>query len=250
MALGASGLLTASCKGANDKVVLAIIGAGGRGLPCIINCCKVNTNVEIKTVCDVNDLRSERAAGEIEKQLGYKPQTARNMKEVFDDRDVDAVWVSTPDHWHALATIWACQAGKDVYVEKTPNNSIWEGKTDRHNVVASLAAVRSGQSFHAVHSGGDGLVTHLGAMPDQPIWVNGGFFVMRPGIFEYMQEGEELVEEPFRRLIAEHKLATFRWDGFWQCMDTFKDKISLDRMEARGDCPWMIWKHHPARTPE
>ena len=58
MALGASGFLTSSCKGANDKVVLAIIGAGGRGLPCIINCCKVNTNVEIKTVCDVNDLRS------------------------------------------------------------------------------------------------------------------------------------------------------------------------------------------------
>jgi glucose-1-phosphate cytidylyltransferase len=119
----------------------------------------------------------------------------------------------------------------------------------RRNVVASLAAVRSSQSFHAVHSAGDGLVTHLGAMPDQPIWVNGGFFVMRPGIFDYMREGEELVEEPFRRLIAEHKLATFRWDGYWQCMDTFKDKISLDRMEARGDCPWMIWKDHPASAP-
>ena len=50
------------------------------------------------------------------------------MKEVFDDRDVDAVWISTPDHWHALATIWACQAGKDVYVEKTPGLCIWEGK--------------------------------------------------------------------------------------------------------------------------
>ncbi len=127
LALGASGLLN-SCKGANDKVVLAIIGSGGRGLPCIINCCKVNTNVEIKTVCDVNDLRSARAVGEVEKELGYKPQTTRNMKEVFDDRDVDAVWISTPDHWHALATVWACQAGKDVYVEKTPDNSIWEGR--------------------------------------------------------------------------------------------------------------------------
>ncbi len=50
------------------------------------------------------------------------------MKEVFDDRDVDAVWISTPDHWHALATIWACQAGKDVYVEKTPSHCIWEGR--------------------------------------------------------------------------------------------------------------------------
>jgi hypothetical protein len=79
MAIGGSALLTSSCKGANNKVVLAIIGAGGRGLPCIINCCKVNTDVEIKTVCDVNDLRSARGASEIEKQLGYKPQTTRNM---------------------------------------------------------------------------------------------------------------------------------------------------------------------------
>jgi len=128
LTLGASGLLTSSCKGANDKIVLAIIGAGGRGLPCIINCCKVNENVEIKTVCDVNDARSARGVGEVEKQLGYKPQAVKNMKEVFDDRDIDAVWVSTPDHWHGLATVWACQANKDVYVEKTPSHCIWEGR--------------------------------------------------------------------------------------------------------------------------
>jgi predicted dehydrogenase len=128
MALGASGLMISSCKGANDKVVLAIIGSGGRGLPCIINCCKVNENVEIKTVCDVNDVRSGRGVSEIEKQLGYKPGSVRNMKEVFDDRDVDAVWISTPDHWHGLATVWACQAKKDVYVEKTPSHCIWEGR--------------------------------------------------------------------------------------------------------------------------
>ncbi len=119
----------------------------------------------------------------------------------------------------------------------------------RRNVVASLAAVRSSQSFHAVHSGNDGLVTHLGAMPDQSIWVNGGFFVMRPHIFDYMRGRRGAGGGAFRRLIAEHKLATFRWDGFWQCMDTFKDKISFDRMEARGDCPWMIWKRHPASAP-
>jgi glucose-1-phosphate cytidylyltransferase len=113
--------------------------------------------------------------------------------------------------------------------------------------VASVAAVRSSQSFHAVYAGDDGIVTRMGAMSDQPIWVNGGFFVMRPSIFDYIREGEELVEQPFGRLIAERKLATFRWDGFWQCMDTFKDKINFDRREARGDCPWMLWKQHPSR---
>jgi hypothetical protein len=63
-------------------------------------------------------------------------------------------------------------------------------------------------------------------------------------------EGDELVEQPFGRLIAEHKLLAFRWDGFWQCMDTFKDKITLDRKEARGDCPWMRCQRHPAKAPQ
>lgn len=128
LAIGSSGLLTSSCRGANDKVVLALIGAGPRGLDTIISCCKSNVNSEVKTVCDVDDSRALRAASEIEKQLGYRPQVTRYMKEVFSDKDVDAVWIATPDHWHALATIWACQAGKDVYVEKTPFNSIHEGR--------------------------------------------------------------------------------------------------------------------------
>jgi len=128
MTMGVSGLMMNSCKGANNKVVLAIVGTGGRGLSSIISCVQVNTNVEIRTVCDVNDVRSAEAAREIEKKFGYKPQATRFMKEVFDDRDVDAVWIATPDHWHALATIWACQAGKDVYVEKTPNLCIREGR--------------------------------------------------------------------------------------------------------------------------
>jgi glucose-1-phosphate cytidylyltransferase len=87
-------------------------------------------------------------------------------------------------------------------------------------------------------------------MPEQRLSINGGFFVFRQEIFNYIEEGDELVEQPFGRLIAEHKLLAFRWAGFWQCMDTFKDKISLDRMEARGDCPWMRWQRHPAKAPE
>jgi predicted dehydrogenase len=128
VALGSSVLFSTSCKGANDRINLSLIGAGGRGVPAIINCCTRNANVSIKSVCDVWDERAAAAASEIEKQLGYRPLTTRNMKEVMNDRDVDAVWIATPDHWHALATIWACQAGKDVYVEKTPSLCIWEGK--------------------------------------------------------------------------------------------------------------------------
>ena len=119
-----------------------------------------------------------------------------------------------------------------------------------HKAVASLVAVRSSQSVHAVHAGPDGVVANIGAMPDQQLWINGGFFIMRPDIFKYIHEREELVEKPFGRLIAERKLVTFNWDGFWQCMDTFKDKIAFDRREARGDCPWMIWKRDSASALE
>jgi glucose-1-phosphate cytidylyltransferase len=124
------------------------------------------------------------------------------------------------------------------------------GTFQRSQATATFAAVRSAQSFHAVEADKDGVVTRMGEMPDQELWINGGFFVLRPEIFEHLHEGEELVEKPFARLIAQKRLTTFRWNGFWQCMDTLKDKIAYDRMEARGQCPWMVWQRHAAAAPE
>lgn len=125
-----------------------------------------------------------------------------------------------------------------------------EAFASQPSVIASFAAVRSGQSFHVVNADEEGLVTRIGLMPEERLWINGGFFVLRQEVFDYIGEGEELVEAPFSRLISERKLITYRWDGFWQCMDTLKDKISFDRMEARGECPWMLWQRHPASEPE
>jgi glucose-1-phosphate cytidylyltransferase len=116
------------------------------------------------------------------------------------------------------------------------------------NALASFVAVRSSQSFHAVQMQPGGNVTSMGAMQDQALLINGGFFVLRKEIFANIEEGEELVEKPFARLIAQQRLNAFRWDGFWQCMDTFKDKIGFDRMEARGECPWMVWKPATGRA--
>src|SRR6476469_7895822 len=81
--------------GANDKIVLAIIGAGDRGRGTIINCCKINENVVIKTVCDVNDVKAAKTIAQVEKDLGYKPNHSRHIKEVLNDKDIDAVWIST-----------------------------------------------------------------------------------------------------------------------------------------------------------
>jgi glucose-1-phosphate cytidylyltransferase len=112
----------------------------------------------------------------------------------------------------------------------------------RKQVVASFATVRSAQSFHTVRFGDDGLVTSMGAMNAGAVWINGGFFALRREIFDHLKDGEELVEQPFARLIERRALSTYRPDGFWQSMDTFKDKITFDRMEAQGNCPWMLWR--------
>lgn len=112
----------------------------------------------------------------------------------------------------------------------------------RRKSIASFVSVHSSQSFHAVQSSQDGIVTSMGAMRDSEIWINGGFFVFAKEIFGYINEGEELVENPFARLIEKELLSTYRYRGFWQSMDTFKDKIAFDRMEAQGQCPWMVWK--------
>jgi glucose-1-phosphate cytidylyltransferase len=110
------------------------------------------------------------------------------------------------------------------------------------NVVASFASVNSAHTFHTVTSDDEGMVTGMGPLRQSPVWINGGFFIFRRTIFDYINEGDELVEAPFERLIAKRLLATFRYQGFWHAMDTFKDKISLDRMEAQGRCPWMVWR--------
>jgi glucose-1-phosphate cytidylyltransferase len=110
------------------------------------------------------------------------------------------------------------------------------------DVIASFAAVRASQSFHSAKFDDDGIVTSLGQFDDMGFWINGGYFVLRNSIFDYINEGEELVEEPFGRLIKEDRLAAYSHTGFWQPMDTFKDKITFDRTYAQGEAPWEVWR--------
>lgn len=119
---------TGKTKNANDKVILALIGAGAYGTNLILEAAKCGENTRIKYVCDVDDMRGGHAISELEKIQGFRPIAIRDMRKVFEDPEVDGVFIATPEHWHALATIWACQAGKDVYVEKTVSHSIFEGQ--------------------------------------------------------------------------------------------------------------------------
>lgn len=112
----------------------------------------------------------------------------------------------------------------------------------RHKAIASFVAVRTSQSFHAIHADEEGIVTSFGQMSESDFWINGGFFCMRREIFDHIEDGDELVEQPFQRLVAKRQLIAYRYRGFWQAMDTFKDKIAFDRLESHANCPWMVWR--------
>jgi predicted dehydrogenase len=115
-------------KGANDTIIVALIGAGGWGTHLIMNASETGENFRVKYVCDVDDTRGGFAIKELAKKQNFEPIRVRDMRKVFDDKEVDAVFIATPEHWHALATIWACQAGKDIYVEKPISHNIVEGQ--------------------------------------------------------------------------------------------------------------------------
>jgi glucose-1-phosphate cytidylyltransferase len=98
-------------------------------------------------------------------------------------------------------------------------------------------------SLDTVITDEEGHVRAIKSMMDANIWINGGYFILRKEIFRYLHPGEELICEPFRRLMSEGKLWSQRCDGFWQCMDTFKDKQVLEELEASGLAPWRLWKN-------
>ena len=116
--------------GANDRVNMAVIGLRGRGKALMGEFSKMNDNgVFIKTVCDVDTAFHDESRKLVaENQGGKMPDAVQDMRRVFEDPDIHAVAISTPNHWHALATIWAVQAGKHVYVEKPSSHNIWEGR--------------------------------------------------------------------------------------------------------------------------
>jgi predicted dehydrogenase len=113
--------------GANDRVEIGIVGLGGRGRD-HINFYNAIEDCRIAAVCDVNQAARERAIAMIEKAKGYKPAEYVDMRQMFESKDIQAVSLPLPNHWHALATIWACQAGKDVYVEKPASHNMFESR--------------------------------------------------------------------------------------------------------------------------
>lgn len=106
---------------------------------------------------------------------------------------------------------------------------------------ASFLAVHPAQTFHVADIAPSGAVKGLSAVAEAELWVNGGFFVLRSDVFDYMQPGEDLVNEPFHRMIAADQLYAHKHDGGFWVMDTFKDYMELEDLSTAGNPPWEVW---------
>ncbi|WP_207717481.1 glycosyltransferase family protein [Caenimonas soli] len=113
----------------------------------------------------------------------------------------------------------------------------------RQGKVASFLCVRPNLSYHVVSlQEGTNLVADIHAIDNGDVRVNGGFFIFKKEIFNYIGDKEELVEQPFHRLLQERQLMGYPYDGFWASMDTFKDRQQLESLYATGAAPWEVWR--------
>ena len=117
---------------------------------------------------------------------------------------------------------------------------------EKDQKVASFLCVKPNLSSHFVTLDETGIVKAIKDINQSEIRINGGYFVFRKEIFHFMKDGEELLHEPFQRLVAKQKLLAYKYDGFWAAMDTFKDKQMLDDIYASGRAPWQVWSHSSA----
>ncbi len=128
--VGFSAKSYASIMGANERINVAVIGYHGQGGTHIRSWCKLkdDKNVFLKTLCDVDEQFYPEKAKQVQDAIGTKPLQEWDMRHVFDDKEIHAVSCAIPNHWHALATIWGAQAGKNVYIEKPACHEVFEGR--------------------------------------------------------------------------------------------------------------------------
>jgi glucose-1-phosphate cytidylyltransferase len=112
----------------------------------------------------------------------------------------------------------------------------------RRDAVAAFVAVKPTYTFHVVNTQEDGTVERIDDVNSADIWINGGYMILRKEIFDYIGEGEELVQEPFQRLIKQDLLVGYRYEGFWAPMDTLKDLQHLESLYETGRPAWALWQ--------
>jgi glucose-1-phosphate cytidylyltransferase len=113
----------------------------------------------------------------------------------------------------------------------------------KHDKVASLLSVKAPLGFHHVISNNNGIVESIkDGLGNYDLRINAGFFIFKNEFFNYFKDGEELVDEPFERLIRQGQLISYMYDGFWKNIDNYKDKIEIDEMYEKNNSPWILWE--------
>ncbi len=204
--------------------------------------------------------------------LGYRADAVKQYFRDYDEtvsndfvlknggRDVDLL-SSDIDDWEItfvdtgmnasvgerLAAVRPYLEGEEMFLANY-SDGLTDLPLDKHIVdfessdaIASFVAVHTTQSFHVADVSSSGQVNSIRPISDSGLWINGGFFVFRQEIFDYLHPGEDLVLEPFQRLIEVQKLRAFRYRGFWMAMDTFKDKQALENLYEQDEAPWQLW---------
>lgn len=192
--------------------------------------------------------------------LGYRPTSDRDFVisehgskiEVLGDPELDwKVTLADTGIWRnvgqRLTKVRNFVGGDDVFLANY-SDGLTDAPLDKmleffkaSNKIACFLAVQPNFTYHLVDFNDAGIVKRFRTSEQSQIWVNGGFFIFRREIFDYIQEGEELVVEPFARLIAEDQLIAYKHEGFWASMDTLKDKMTLEDMMEHGRTPWLPW---------
>ena len=145
-----------------------------------------------------------------------------------------------------LASVQKYLAGEELFLANYTdgltdlNFSTYVEYARNADTIGTFVSVKPNLSYHITKTGPDGLVTSIKEIIQTDIRINAGFFVLKRDIFEYMRSGEELVNEPFQRLIAAKQLTAYEYDGFFAAMDTFKDKQNLDELYESGNPPWEV----------
>jgi predicted dehydrogenase len=247
LAAMAGNLSSRPSAAASETVVLGFMGVGGRGSS-LLNFFAKRSDVEIAYLADVDSrVLPKRAAG-VESMRGQRPKTVSDFRRVLDDRSVDALVIATPDHWHALGTILACQAGKDVYVEKPTSHSIWESRkmveaARRHDRVVQVGAQCRSAPYVAaareyLQSGKLGEVhfvkvfnskprSSIGNLPDKPV----------PAGVDYDMW---LGPAPMRPFNENH--FHYAWHWFWNYAG---GDITNDGIHQLDIARWCIGRTHP-----
>ncbi|MGB4293933.1 MAG: Gfo/Idh/MocA family oxidoreductase [Bacteroidales bacterium] len=245
----------------NERINIAVIGISGqrknvRGMINGRGMVHINTyagipNVAVTTICDVDERLFPNVVATVEKLFGSKPKTEVDFRRLLDDKDIDVVSIATPDHWHALMTVWACQAGKDVYVEKPVSYNISEGRkmveaARKYNRIVqsgicyrSSKAVKEGIKF--VHEGKLGKVymakgityryrVSIEKVPDSPI---------PPGVHWDLFLGPA----PYRPFNENRYI--YNWHWFWDTSTTEFGNNGIYRMDT---IRWALNKNtHPVK---